>query len=238
MIAEEQQDRAALYVLGSLDADEVVAFEAAMKSDAELRTLVHELREAASAVALSAAAKQPPPALKAAVLREISGEAEQIRTKETVSRASAWIPWAIAAMFLIFCGVLVYDRENLRRQIADLRNTDPLMQTKFVALGPANGAPADAKAMVAWEPDKQTGVIRIVGMPAAASGKDYQLWAVDENYKNPVSAGIVHVDPSGVAQVRFKPDAPAKRVKAFALTLEREGGVPKAEGPILLVGNT
>ena len=112
------------------------------------------------------------------------------------------------------------------------------MQTKFVALAPANGAPSDAKAMVAWESDKQTGVIRIVGMPAAGTGKDYQLWAVDADYKDPVSAGIVHVDPSGAAQVRFKTDAVTNRVKAFALTLEREGGVPKAEGPILLVGNT
>jgi anti-sigma-K factor RskA len=27
-------------------------------------------------------------------------------------------------------------------------------------------------------------------------------------------------------------------VKAFAISLEREGGVPKKEGPILLVGTT
>lgn len=31
-------------------------------------------------------------------------------------------------------------------------------------------------------------------------------------------------------------NAATNRVKAFALTLERKGGVPKAEGPILLVG--
>ena len=111
------------------------------------------------------------------------------------------------------------------------------MQTKFVALAPANGAPSDAKAMVAWEPDKQTGVIRIVGMPAAGSGKDYQLWAIDAEHKDPVDAGIVHVDANGIAQVRFKPVASTGSVKAFAITLEREGGVPKAEGPILLVGN-
>ena len=237
MIAEEQQDRAALYVLGSLDSDEVAAFEGAMKSDPELRALVRELRETASAVALSAITKQPPAALKARVLREIAGDSAKSQTKETVVRAATWIPWAIAAGLLIFCGVLLNDREQLRRQIAEARNVDPLMQTKFVALGPANGAPADAKAMVAWEPDKQTGVIRIVGMPAAGSGKDYQLWAVDEDHKDPVSAGIVHVDQNGVAQARFKPDAATNRVKAFALTLEREGGVQKAEGPILLVGN-
>ncbi len=207
-----------------------------MKSDPELRALVRELREAASAVALSATVKQPPAALKARVLREISGESAQTRTKETVFRAAQWIPWAIAAGLLIFCGVLLNDREQLRRELTVARSVDPLMRTKFIALSPDNGAPADAKAMVAWESDKQTRVIRVVGMPAAESGKDYQLWAIDANYKDPVSAGIVHVDPSGIAQARFKPEAATNRVKAFALTLERKGGVPKAEGPILLVG--
>ena len=238
MITEEQQDHAALYVLGSLDADEAVTFEASMKDDAELRTFVRELREAASAVALGAPSKHPPAALKQHILREIAADSDKTRTKETVSRVTNWIPWAIAALFLISCGLLVYDRAQLRRELQQARNADPFMQTKFVALAPANGAPSDAKAMVAWESDKQTGVIRIVGMPAAGTGKDYQLWAVDADYKDPVSAGIVHVDPSGVAQVRFKTDAVTNRVKAFALTLEREGGVPKAEGPILLVGNT
>ncbi len=236
MIPEDRQDIAALYVLGSLQAHETAEFESAMRNDSELAALVNDLRDSAAAMALTAPSRQPSPALKLRILREIA--VEKTGGAGSSARSTSWLPWAIAAMFLIFSGVLLYDREQLRREIAEARNNDPLMQTKFVALGPANGAPADAKATVAWEPDKQTGVIRIVGMPAAGSGKDYQLWAVDENYKNPVSAGIVRVDPSGVAQVRFKPDAPTKRVKAFALTLEREGGVPKAEGPILLVGNT
>ena len=238
MITEEQQDRAGLYVLGSLDAAEVATFEGSMKADAELSALVRELREAASAVALSAPSKYPSAALKQKVLREIAADSEKMRIKEIISRSTNWIPWAIAALFLISCALLVYDHAQLRRELEQARNADPLMQTKFVALAPTNGAPSDAKAMVAWEPDKQTGVIRVVGMPAAGTGKDYQLWAVDADHKDPVSAGIVHVDPSGVAQVRFKTDAVANRVKAFALTLEREGGVPKAEGPILLVGNT
>ena len=238
MITDEQQDLAALYVLGSLEAEQAGAFEASLKADAELSALVRELREAAGAVALSAPSRIPPAALKQRILREIASDSEKTRTKEIVSRGSSWIPWAIAALFLISCGLLVYDRAQLRRELEQARHVDPLMQTKFVALTPANGAPAEAKAMVAWEADKQTGVIRVVGMPAAGNGKDYQLWAVDADHKDPVSAGIVHVDPSGVGQVRFKTDAVANRVKAFALTLERAGGVPKAEGPILLVGNT
>ena len=46
------------------------------------------------------------------------------------------------------------------------------------------------------------------------------------------------VDKNGVAQIRFKPVDRAAQVKAFAISLEREGGVPKKEGPILLVGTS
>jgi hypothetical protein len=43
---------------------------------------------------------------------------------------------------------------------------------------------------------------------------------------------------NGVAQIfRFKPVEKAEHLKAFAISLEREGGVPKKEGPILLVGS-
>src|SRR4030095_9495657 len=85
---------------------------------------------------------------------------------------------------------------------------------------------------------RQSGVIRISNLPAPQPGKDYQLWAVDAGHKDPISAGIVRVDKNGVAQVRFKPVEKAEHVKAFAISLEREGGVPKKEGPILLVGTT
>ncbi len=240
MMSEELQDSAALYVLGSLDAAEAAAFAAALTGNAELEALVAELREAAGALALTAPEDRPSALLKERVLRDIATEKSSGLTNTAVEQRGgglAW-GWAIAAMFLLFSGFLFYDRLQLRREIAQVRSLDPLMQANIVALAPANGAPATAKATVAWEPDRQSGVIKITGLPAAGSGKDYQLWAVDADHKDPVSAGILHVDASGVAQVRFKPTAEARHVKAFAISLEREGGVPKAEGPILLVGST
>jgi anti-sigma-K factor RskA len=236
MISEEQQDLAALYVLGSLDANETAEFEATMRKDSGLRALVNDLRESSAALALSAPDRQPRPALKQRILRDIA--MEKSRDPGSSARWTSGLPWAIAAVLMIFAGFLAYDRVQLRRELEQAKNADPLASAKFVALAPANGAPTGAKAMVVWEPDRQTGVIRISGLPAAGSGKDYQLWAVDEDHKDPVSAGIVHVDANGVASVRFKPVVEARRVKAFALSLEREGGVPKAEGPILLVGSS
>jgi anti-sigma-K factor RskA len=174
--------------------------------------------------------------LKQHVLRDIA--VEKSRGASSSERSTAWLPWAIAAALMIFAGFLAYDRAQIRRQLEQAKSADPLAVAKFVALAPANGGPAGASGVVAWEPDRQTGVIRISGLPAAGSGKDYQLWAVDEDHKDPVSAGIVRVDANGAASVRFKPVVEARRVKAFAISLEREGGAPKKEGPILLVGTS
>lgn len=236
MISEEQQDQAALYALGLLDADEDAAFESQLRANAELRDLVRELREAAGGLALTAPSLLPPASLKQRIMGEIT--TKRVVPMPTRRASFGWIPWAIAAGLAVFCGLLALDRVRLERQLADLRAVDPLMQTTFFALTSSAPAPADAKATVAWQPGRQSGVIRISNLPAPQPGKDYQLWAVDAEHKDPISAGIVRVDKNGVAQVRFKPVEKAEHVKAFAISLEREGGVPKKEGPILLVGTT
>jgi len=238
MISEEQQDQAALYVLGLLEPHEAAAFESELNANAELRDVARELREAAGSVALTVPPRTPPVALKERIMRQIAIKPEAPTVVPLQRPSLGWIPWAIAAGLAIFCGLLALDRVRLERQLADIRAMDPLMQTTFFTLAPSAPAPADAKATVAWQPGRQSGVIRISNLPAPEAGKDYQLWAVDAEHKDPISAGIVRVDKNGVAQVRFKPVEKAEHVKAFAISLEREGGVPKKEGPILLVGTT
>jgi anti-sigma-K factor RskA len=234
MISEEQQDQAALYALGLLGADEDAAFESELKVNTELRDLVRELREAAGHLALTTPSLLPPASLKQRIMREIAPK--QVVPMPAQRAPFGWIPWAIAAGLAVFCGLLALDRVRLERQLTDIRASDPLMQTTFFALAPSAPAPADAKATVAWQPGRQSGVIRVSNLPAPEPGKDYQLWAVDAEHKDPISAGIIRVDKNGVAQIRFKPVEKAEHVKAFAISLEREGGAPKKEGPILLVG--
>jgi len=237
MISEEQQDQAALYVLGLLEPDEAAAFEAELSANAELRDIARELREAAGHVALTAPLRTPPAALKQYVMREIAMKTQEPTRVSPQPAPFGWVPWAIAAGLIVFCGVLALDRARLERELADARAADPLMQTTFFALTPSAPAPTDAKATVAWQTGRQSGVIRISNLPTPQPGKDYQLWAVDAEHKDPISAGVIRVDKNGVAQVRFKPVEKVEHVKAFAISLEREGGVPKKEGPILLVGS-
>jgi anti-sigma-K factor RskA len=237
MIPDDFQDQAALYVLGSLNADETAAFKTALSGNAELRAMVREMREAAADLARALPPRQPPAELKRRVLREIALEKQADSPARQEAPSFNWLPWAIAALFLGFCGLLALDRTRLQRELADARAADPLAQAMLVSLISPTGDHPDAKANVAWQPDRKSGVITINNMPPAGAGQDYQLWAVDANHPDPINAGIIHVEPNGVTRVRFTPDKDASQIKAFAISLERKGGVPKREGPIVMIGN-
>jgi anti-sigma-K factor RskA len=237
MIPDDLQDQAALYALGALDAGETSAFEAAMIGNAELRALVREMREASAALAHGVASQPPPAELRHRVLREIALEKQALPAGRSPTRPFNWLPWAIAALFLAFCGILALDRARLQRELATARAADPLSQATMVTLTSPTGDHPEARVTVAWQPDRQSGVIMINNMPPADHGRDYQLWAVDANHPDPIDAGIIHVEPNGTTRVRFKPSQNAAQIKAFAISLEREGGVPKREGPIVMIGN-
>jgi hypothetical protein len=81
-------------------------------------------------------------------------------------------------------------------------------------------------------------VLTVDKLPALGADQDYQLWVVDPQYANPVDGGVFTVDPqSGAARVISSPATSRwPRSPRFAVTLERKGGVPKAEGPFVLLG--
>jgi anti-sigma-K factor RskA len=237
MIPDDLQDQAGLYALGALSTEETAAFEATLSGNMELRAMVREMREASADLAHNVPPQQPPAELKRRVLREIALEKQADSPAQRETPSFNWLPWAIAALFLGFCGLLAFDRARLQRELADARAADPFAQAMLVALISPTGDHPDAKANVAWQPDRQSGVITMNNMPPAGEGHDYQLWAVDANHPDPINAGIIHVEPNGVTRVRFKPDKNASQIKAFAISLERAGGVTKREGPIVMIGN-
>jgi anti-sigma-K factor RskA len=53
----------------------------------------------------------------------------------------------------------------------------------------------------------------------------------------PVNAGVFSVDEKGTVRFTFKPDMPMTSVDKYAVTVERKGGVPKAEGKVALLGS-
>lgn len=125
------------------------------------------------------------------------------------------------------------------RRISDLlaerHEPGSLARLKVVPLVlPSGSAPPDL-AIVVWDPALQEGELAVAKLPPLASDKDYQLWIIDPQYPCPVSAGVFAVGAAASeTRIRFKPDQPVATAVKFAISVERKGGVPRAEGPIVL----
>jgi anti-sigma-K factor RskA len=256
MIDEEKQDRAVAYALGMMDSAGERAFEAELKSDEELRVFANELRESAATLAHDAPAHLPPPELRERILQPIRGElavaaaaaaaaaspAKPESPKETSS--ISFLPWAIAAGLAITSGALWTELRSskaealfLRTEASDLRKRDTFSQMKITMLTSENEAYRKAGAVVVWDGAKQRGVVKLSNFPQAASGKDYQLWLIDSKKGGPpVSGGVVPVSAEGDARISFAPGQPVGKADKFAISVEKEGGVPVGAGPIVLSG--
>lgn len=92
----------------------------------------------------------------------------------------------------------------------------------------------EGEVLVVWDQTKQEGLIKLANMPAVQPGKDYQLWVICKKQRAPVNAGLVRVNEAGEATVVFHPVKHIAEVAKFAVSLEKEGGVPEVEGPVIL----
>ena len=131
-------------------------------------------------------------------------------------------------------GFATHQMSTLRDQ---LRSQGDLAQLKIARLAPIAGNRSQADAVAVWNSAMQEGILRVDRLPAPASDNDYQLWVHDSAYPDPVDGGVFTVNPeTGHAQISFKPTQRVDNAENFAVTLERKGGAPKAEGPMVLRG--
>lgn len=94
-------------------------------------------------------------------------------------------------------------------------------QFRMVVMTGTEKAPG-ARARVMFNPATKAVYVDVKSLPAAPSGKQYQLWALDKG--KPVDAGMLaQTTASGDSLQRMKDIASAQ---AFAMTLEDVGGHP------------
>ena len=232
MIDESTEEFASLYVLDLLEGVEFAAFETRLRTEPDLGDLVEDLKNAAAAFSASVPLRMPPPELEQRISAAVLGEQ---RAPDILVRQS-WIPWAIAAGLMATCAFLAVERARIGKQLAALEQRHVFAQTQIAMLSSKLESAPLAQAVVIWDSEKQEGVLKVVGAPATAKDRDYQLWMVDPRYKQPVDAGVFSVADDGATKITFRPKAKIESVQAFAVSLERKGGVPKAEGPMVLVG--
>jgi anti-sigma-K factor RskA len=123
------------------------------------------------------------------------------------------------------------------QQLADMRRAADVANLKIARLAALSGNSPTALAIAVWNPLNQEGVLTVESLPLLQRDQDYQLWVIDPQYTDPVNGGVFSVDAQGCATLRFQPEKSVGGVTSFAISLERKGGVPKAEGPMVALGS-
>jgi len=158
-----------------------------------------------------------------------------------------WLGWAAAAAASIALAVTLFvpgGPEN-RAGIATPTPTpireerlDPAQQRQqlmeasgevvMAEWGKGNMPNMQVTGDVVWSDEKQAGYMRFRGLPKNDPNREtYQLWIFDETQseKTPIDGGTFDVNAEGEVIVPIDPKLKARNPKAFAITVEKPGGV-------------
>jgi len=251
----EDIDLLALDLLGDEDCATVRAH---LEECANCRARFDEARSLAALLAFSTPPAAPPGRVRRKLLAELrTRQAEGLGVRqEPRAQASGWnwsnLGWAVAV--LVILAVTAMLSEQYRRAENELSSLRAEIATKQVELDHARGVldllhssdTVRVKLMsgtapwpwpegkVYYHPKK--GLLFVASnLPPVESGKVYQLWYVPAEGA-PLSAGVFAPDVHGNATLMTPPSAKAMAPKAFAVTVERAGGVPAPTGPEVLSG--
>jgi len=251
MNRETLEERAALLALGLLDEEEARSLIEAARRDEELRQVLSQFLSDATVLGLSAPEVEPPASLRQRVLDQAAslpqrpaesleegGPTAEPPAEERPSRRRLiqFLPWALAACLALVCVTLLQRNRALSEANSELIAQSQLAELQVASLRSALDNRPEAWGVAIWDERAQRGKFVATNLPPTEPSKQYQLWVVDPRYENPVDGGVFSVSEEGEIEYTFAPDRPVEEVAAFAVSLERRGGVPVAEGPMVLVG--
>jgi anti-sigma-K factor RskA len=160
---------------------------------------------------------------------------EARRATEETRQLSAEVSWKTANAERL----LAATRAELAELGRQLKAQGDVANLKITTLASMLNNSPQALAVAVWNPANQEGVLTVEKLPALAADKDYQLWVMDPQYPAPIDGGVFTVDPrTGEARVKFWARQPVNAIAAFAVTVERKGGVAKSEGQPVLLGKS
>lgn len=247
-----------LYALGALPELEATAVKGHAQGCAQCSAKLAEALGNVAVLALAAEQEAPAARVKEKLFARIAAErapaatgARDIVGEPERPRASWW-NWVLVpatALLAIFCAALYRENRSLtgelreaqrmaasfereRMHVMGLVNALSAKDTETIRLASTKDGFPGSGAVVRY--NKRLGkVIYTADLPELPPGKVYQMWLVPTSGEPPISAGTF--TPNGSrpwdTQVPANSDA-----KAFAVTVEPEGGVPKATGKIILLG--
>ena len=252
---ERLSEDLALYALGVLDPAACATLKKHMEECAACRRELAELRGSAALLALSAGGPAPPQRSRERLLSAIAKEpaVTNARIGPVARPWWSWLTIAVAAILLVVAAIgwrnylqLKNDNENL---IAKLNQAEKQAAEARGFLEMLRAHDAKSFTLVSSQ-DHHEPIIRTIYQPrtgrmlmmahnlaALPAKKVYQLWLVPMKGE-PMSAGVFWPDASGSALMEpsTKKMPAGIEAKAFAVTIEDEGGSATPTMPIILQG--
>jgi len=225
-IDDDMHELAGEYVLGTLPAGERRRVELALAHDAALRAAVQEWEARLLPLTSLAEPSEPSPQLWPRIDASLAGLARVAAARADLAprwwqRLDVWRALAGSG----FAAAAVMFALWLPQQAAAPRYT-------VVLAAPSNAAPG-------WVLQAgDAGSIKLVplGSTAVPEEKSLQLWTKADNWKGPVSLGLVK--PGQTVDVSLAKLPPLQPNQLFEITLEPKAGSPlnRPTGPILYIG--
>jgi anti-sigma-K factor RskA len=125
------------------------------------------------------------------------------------------------------------EKNKLQVRVASLEARDPLREIQPVLLAAQPGAPVGAQVVALWDPQRREGALHIARLPEPGPKKDYQLWIITPESKQPLDAGII---PASSESLPFSARQPVNQVAALAISVEPKGGSVTPRGPVIYLG--
>lgn len=258
-IREEELE---LYALGALPEQEVAGLKLHVAACGECAMKLAQSRGEAALLSFAAREEQPAGTIKAELMARLRANEESEERhawpypalheteSQTEAKTNRWwnrvlVPAAVA-LALVSLGLSWQNRRvsqalERQRQATQALQREREQTERLIAL---LGAPDTLTyRMVAGAGTVGSGMVRYnarigllacsVQLPPAPAGKTYQLWLLPKTGA-PLSAGVMEEGSRAMGSL-WLVSVPANReAKAFAVTLEAEGGVAQPTGPKLL----
>lgn len=248
------------YVLDALTEEEKELVESYLAKHPEARAQMHELQSGASAVPHSVTPVEPPRHVKEALMERVAADvqsrqrssarvpAEPARRGLRFENLFRALSLGAAALAVIWAFVLNAQVARLQDQITGLNeqvaaqsqsidqiiaNLPPSSQSDVITVSlKGTEARPQAQGQLIADPNDQSAVLVISGLPPLEPGQTYQVWLIGDA---PVSAGLLTVDENGQSVLIITSQEAIGAFNSLGISIEPEGGSEQPTGEIVVL---
>jgi len=222
------------YALGALDAEEVAALEAHLRTCASCRDELAAYRSTSESLLMAVPPQKPPAALRRRLQRQLAGgqKAARPRLNWSFSRVAAGVAIVLLLALNVFSVLQV---RALRSQQAQLTDQIQNGQMALAMLSYPNTQSfpikeASVTGSLLLDTEYNNAVLILRGLPSISDDQTYQVWLIAPNGER-TSAGLVR--PQADLPFLSEPISSAQNLSNFVgigMTIEPAGGSDSPTG--------